>query len=175
VPNPEPRRERTATEIAEAIATEPTRGERYHHALTTRWEAKSDHVRTFLEEQYNGRCQICDTTFKKRDDRPYFEGVYLVSHTEKRWIDREGNVLCLCANCCAKFQHGSVEPSDVVEQLLALRLSREGGSDALSVRIRLCGEEVRIRFKERHLLDLQEMLRASAANASVATDDQVTG
>jgi len=121
--------------------------------------AKDNVVRTFLREQYGGRCQICQYTFLKRSGEPYFEGLYLVSRTAADWIDRPGNVLCLCANCCAKFQHGSVDADDPRDQVAAFTVGEGGGRGVL--RIRLCGEDAVIRFTAKHMIDLQEMLNAS--------------
>ena len=127
------------------------------------WESKNPEVRAFLKEQYDGHCQSCTATFPKRDGENYFEARYLVPRTDDgaAWFDRPGNALCLCATCCAKFEHGSVEsPDNIVERLRSLKLKREDGTQPLSVQIRLCHEEVSLRFTERHLIDLQQMLAA---------------
>jgi hypothetical protein len=137
---------------------EPSRGERFRRVPRTVWEAKNGEVRAFLREEYGGRCQICGETFNRRDGEPYFEGVYVVSRTGARWLDNAGNVLCLCANCTAKFEHGSVEVDDVVERVMDLRPAADGGNGNLSFTVRLCGDEVDLRFTERHLLRLQALL-----------------
>jgi hypothetical protein len=163
VSNPAHRRDKTAEEIKEQQQEEPARSERFKKVPTKQWEGKNNEARTFLEEEYQGKCQICDTTFLKRDGRPYFEGLYLVPYTQRRWIDRPGNVLCLCATCCAKFKHGSVEAEeDVLSQVERWRASREGGSRTHGLHVKLCGEEIEIRFRERHIIDLQELLTASS-------------
>jgi hypothetical protein len=161
VNNPEMRRERVEKEIQTDINLEPSRETRFKKVATNIWEAKDNQVREFLREQYYGKCQICGITFKKRDGEPYFEGLYLVSHTQKQWIDRPGNVLCLCANCCAKFQHGAVEADDIDEQILRYKTYREGGKEEPALLISLCDEPVIIQFTEKHLLDLQEILKVS--------------
>jgi hypothetical protein len=160
VPNPELRRERVAAEISEEQTLEPRRSERFKRVPTTRWERKDNRARDFLRQEYGGKCQVCGETFLKRDGSPYFEGMYLYSRTNARWIDREGNVLCLCANCCAKLMYGPVEADDILEQIDALKLRREGGPRELVLDISLCNQPARIRFSERHLLDLQELIAA---------------
>jgi hypothetical protein len=130
------------------------------------WDEKNSQTRDFLEAEYNGCCQICQDTFYKRDGKPYFEGLYLVSYTRAEWIDRPGNVLCLCATCAAKFQYGSVEADDVLEQLQAFQTQKEGGNAVLTLRIRLCGEDAYIRFTERHVVNLQELLKVAATPVS---------
>jgi len=157
VSNPEFRRQRVQESILDDRAAEPPASDRTREVTHRVWEGKDDSVRQFLLEQYSGRCQICRNGFRKRDGSPYFEGAYLVSQTKGRWISRPGNVLCLCATCCAKFQHGSVVAPDITEQIRSWRTEREGGSHPV-LTIELCGDSVEIRFSEKHLLDLQEIL-----------------
>ncbi len=159
VSNPEFRRSRMQETIAEEKANEPLQYERFRQVPRRVWEDKDSSVRQFLLEQYAGRCQICSQTFIKRDNAPYFEGVYLVSRTHARWIDRPGNVICLCATCCAKFQYGTVVADDILSQIRTWRTHREGGSGP-RLTLQLCGEEVALKFTEKHLLDLQEIIKA---------------
>jgi hypothetical protein len=124
------------------------------------WEGKDESVRAFLFEQYAGQCQICDATFPRKDGTPYFEGLYLVSRTKGRWIDRPGNVICVCPTCRAKFQYGSVVAPDILDQVTAWRTRHEGGFGA-SLSLELCGVPVQIHFTGKHLLDLQEILKSA--------------
>ncbi len=160
VSNPEFRRERVRDEIGESKSAEPRRQERFDRVPRRVWEARDGAVRQFLIEQYEGRCQICAGVFARRDGAPYFEGLYLVSRTRARWIDRPGNIICLCATCCAKFQHGPVDAPDVIEQINAWRAVREGGNGSAFLILSLCHEVVRLAFTEKHMLDLQEIVRA---------------
>jgi hypothetical protein len=158
VRNPGFRRDRLREEIEAEKQGEPALQDRFRRVPHRVWEAKDNAVRQFLFEQYGGRCQICGYTFRKRDGTPYFEGLYLVSRRHARWIDRPGNVISLCATCCAKLQHGSVEADpDIVSQIEQWRTRQEGGSGS-SLQLRLCGEDVELHFKEKHLLDLQEIV-----------------
>lgn len=159
--DPDRRRQLTGSEIEQARSNEPDSADRSRIAARKVWESKDATVRTFLAEQYNGRCQICGATFIKRDGLNYFEARYLVPHSTQgaAWLDRPGNVLCLCATCCAKLQHGSIEsPENVIAQIRALKLGAEHRSQPLEVHINLCHETVAIRFTARHLLDLQEII-----------------
>jgi len=139
---------------------------RYYFKPTKIWNKKNVDTRTFLREEYKGRCQICGDGFHKRDAEPYFEGLYMVSRIRASWIDRPGNVLCLCPTCCAKFQHGSVEAEDIVEQIEALRPRKEGDKGKTSIAMKLCGKECQIDFSDRHLIDLQELLKSSSKDKS---------
>ncbi len=159
VSNPERRRKRTRADIHTARGNEPPLGERFDFVKVRKWEGKNHDTRFKLQQWYGGRCQICGLTFAKRNGEPYFEGLYLVSRIQARWIDRPGNVLCLCANCCAKFQHGSVsEMQDIRQQIKCMKTAAEGGHDNPFLEIILCGEAKRIVFAEKHLVDLQELL-----------------
>ena len=96
---------------------------------------------------------------------PYFEGVYLVSRTTSGWLDREGNVLCLCAQHSAMFQFGPKQvDEDIVQQVMQLKVKAEGGDGHPAVRMTLCGDPIEIRYAEKHLIDLQEMVRVVRAS-----------
>ena len=155
------RRKRTMETIIDDIYAEPEKVKRFKKVPVRVWDDKNYEVRVFLNEQYNGYCQICHSTFIKRNGEPYFEGLYLVSKTKKKWIDRPGNVICLCANCCAKFQHGPVEADDIIDQISSHRTLVEDGRGVPVIKLKLCDEDTEIRFSERHMLDLQEMIKAS--------------
>lgn len=163
VPNPALRRERTEAEIRAGVAQEPEREARHRYAPRCVWEERNGEVRAFLHAQYRGICQICQTApFPRRDGEPYFTGVYLVSATKARWLDRPGNALCLCPSCCARFVFGSVEADNIVERIRASRMLKEGGQAPFGVPVTLCGHSEMIRFSERHMLDLQSLLAIGA-------------
>ena len=163
VANPDRRRALVQDEIADSQGVE--QGPPAFKLVSRRvWNAKDSAVKAFLVEQYAGRCQICDAGFDKRNGEPYAEAIYLAPAAKAAWVDRPGNVVCLCPTCAAKFQHGDVEADGFVDQALATRLDREGGDGTLELKIALCGEACTIRFTERHLLDLQELLRLSTAS-----------
>jgi hypothetical protein len=114
---------------------------------------KNPNTRIFLENQYEGRCQVCSHSFRKRENgRPYFQAIYIVAH---RYMpeDDPGNVLCLCANHAAQFLHGSVEVNeDIIHRLLTL----EGEK---AVEIVLCGKLVELRYSFKHIELLRNLLR----------------
>ena len=162
IADPERRARKIAAEIEKDRENERGAGERQRAATRTVWEAKDPQTSEFLLREYAGHCQICDRTFRQRNGDPYFEAVHLVSRAQDgtAWTDRSGNALCLCPTCCAKFKYGAVERDDFVEQVKSLKLRAEGGTSELKVLIRLCGDEVSIRYKERHFLELRQMLHA---------------
>jgi hypothetical protein len=157
IPNPELRREKTKEEIDNRIKNEPALSERIRTTFSMVWDEKNSSVRAYLREQYQGKCQVCNYTFIKLNGETYFEGVYLVSHIHKKWIDRPGNVICLCANCAAKFMYGRVICEDIQGQITSYRTLKEGGTQNPTILMDLCGDTVEIRYTERHMLDLQEI------------------
>ena len=161
-PNPSRRREKTQEDITIAIENEGRREEQFSFALRKKWKGKNDQVRISLAEWYGGRCQICEKTFKQRSGEPYFEGPYLVPRITAQWRDRVGNVLCLCAEHSAMFQFGPREvEEDIIQQVMRLKVEAEGGDGPPMIRMKLCGEPVEIEFAEKHLIDLQEMVKKS--------------
>lgn len=135
---------------------------RFREVTSKAWNAKDSEVRHFLLEQYGGRCQICSYTFTKSNGESYFEGVYIVSYTKASWIDKPGNVLCLCANCCAKFKHGSVQvDGDLFYEIDRFIPYAKGGDTNHAIALLLCGERVSITFTERHIIATRALLKAS--------------
>ncbi len=167
ITDPERRRQKTEADIQLSILGEPPYEERFTRVPMKQWEEKNHETRNFLREQYQGKCQICGSSFQKRNGEPYFEGLYLAKRTSARWIDRPGNVWCLCPTCCAKFQFGTVEKpfGDIKDQVMAFRTIREGGNGSPALQFTLCGEEVSVRYTEKHMLDLQEMLLKASLRA----------
>ena len=162
VQNPALRRDRTSENIAANIEAESKQENRSYFTTVKKWTKKNDQVRITLIEWYDGQCQICDKTFTQSNGEPYFEGLYLVSYTNAEWIDRVGNVLCLCPWHSAMFQFGPKEiDEDIIQQILRLKVQAEGGEGQLTIKLRLCEEDVKVKFAERHLIDLQEMIKKS--------------
>lgn len=162
VQNPALRRDRTSKDIAANIEAEDKQENRSYFTTVKKWTKKNDHVRITLIEWYGGQCQICDKTFTQSNGEPYFEGLYLVPYTNAEWIDRVGNVICLCPWHSAMFQFGPKKvDEDIIQQILRLKVQAEGGDGQLVIKLRLCEEDVEIKFAERHLIDLQEMIKKS--------------
>lgn len=158
--NPARRQERSAAALSDAKAAEPPRGERFKSVPRKVWEPKDPAVRAYLLSTYGGRCQICQTTFPRRDGRPYFEARYIVSRTEGRWLDTPANSLCLCPTCLAKTLHGTSHSVDILDDLRELVADATSRYDGGSVGFELCGESVSMRFAQRHLIDLGALLEA---------------
>ena len=158
VNNPDQYRERAGEAYQQNKHIEPPRAERRQTVERDVYEAKNPENRGFFLEEYGGKCQICDYTFEERNGKPHFEVVYVTSYKKARWVDAPGNVLCLCAQCSAKYQYGAVELRNASKQLLTLQPKAESGSTPV-LTIRLVGEVKVIKFSDRHLLQIQALLQ----------------
>jgi hypothetical protein len=171
VRNPIERRKRTRETYATRKSKEPAAPHRVTQHVVDVWDPKNQGVRDFLYEEYSGRCQICDeiNRFPRRDGKAYFEAVYLIPHSEAAWTDEPGSVVCLCALCSAKFQHGTVECQDIEHQIHSQKTVHEGGQGQPLIRVNLVGVPVIIKFSERHLIEVQELLILATRSAKMVT------
>lgn len=69
-----------------------------------RHEAVPPGLRVLLRELHEGRCQLCSFTFEKRDGEPYFE----IHHLDASLGHHPSNLLVICPNCHAQFEHALV-------------------------------------------------------------------
>jgi len=61
-------------------------------------------IRVLLREFYDGKCQLCSFTFKKRNGDPYFE----IHHLDPEVGHHPSNLLVICPNCHAEFEHATI-------------------------------------------------------------------
>jgi len=89
------------------LATQPLAGHRgiVTHAVHGRRESAPPHLRALLGEIYGGHCQVCDFTFLKRDNSPYFE----IHHLFPTRGHHPKNLVVLCANCHRQFEYARVK------------------------------------------------------------------
>ena len=169
VRNPIERRKRTRETYAARKSNELAVPQRMTQQVVDIWDPKNQAVRDFLYEEYSGRCQICGeiNRFPRRDGKAYFEAVYLIPHSEVAWTDEPGSVICLCALCSAKFQHGTVECQDIAHQIHSQKTIQEGGQGKPLIRVKLVGVLVPINFSERHLIEVQELLILATESAKM--------
>jgi hypothetical protein len=161
VKDPDRRREKSYEAHKKRLAHEPTPNERRNETMRTILEGPNEQVREYLSQFYDGNCQICNKTFPERNGKPFFIANYIVPKKKARFIDTPANALCLCADHFAKWQHGAVEAEGIIEQIENFKTEAEDGNSKPVLKIILCSEECEIKFIEKHLLDLQELLRAS--------------
>ena len=160
-PNPSRRREKGSEEIEAAIENEDAPEERSFLAVRKKWNGKNDQIRVDFFEWYGGQCQICKKTFIQRNGTPYFEGLYLVSRTTAEWIDRVAMSSVFVLSTVQCFSSTKEVEEDISQQVRQLKVEAEGGDGPPTIRMKLCGEPVEIEFAEKHLIDLQEMVKKS--------------
>jgi hypothetical protein len=156
--NPARRQERSTEALSRAKEAEPPPQDRFNFLSRKVWESRDAAVRAYLSNTYGGRCQICQSTFPRRDGQPFFEARYIVSRVARRWLDTPGNSLCLCPTCLAKTLHGSSKAVDILDELRELAEDAVNLPDGGTVSFALCGEPVSMRFAQRHLIDLGALL-----------------
>lgn len=69
-----------------------------------RHEGVPSGIRILLRELHDGKCQLCSFTFEKRNSEPYFE----IHHLDPEVGHHPSNLLVLCPNCHAQFEHATV-------------------------------------------------------------------
>ena len=62
-------------------------------------------LRVLLGEIYQGHCQVCDFTFLKKNDKPYFE----IHHINPVEGHQPQNLMVVCANCHRQFEFTNVD------------------------------------------------------------------
>ena len=69
-----------------------------------RHEGVPSGIRVLLRELHDGKCQLCSFTFEKRNGEPYFE----IHHLDPGVGHHPNNLLVVCPNCHAQFEHAVV-------------------------------------------------------------------
>jgi hypothetical protein len=161
--NPERRREKITEEIKTDLEKEHQNSSEPRFQLVNKkvWDAQNSEAKVFLESEYSGKCQICQFVFHKRNGMPFFNGVRLISSRGANWLDRPGNILCLCANCAAKFMYGKVVLTELEEKVKSFKAVKEGGSQYLNIPISLCEEPQILTFSQRHAIDMQILVESN--------------
>ena len=88
--------------IAQQSARQPR--PRVSPAATERHEGVPSAIRVLLRELHDGKCQLCSFTFEKLNGEPYFE----IHHLDPEVGHHPSNLLVLCPNCHAQFEHATV-------------------------------------------------------------------
>ena len=153
VSNPERYRETTEEVVREAVTTHQT-NPRIVTFSVARDSSSNKRAREFLEQEYQGRCQVTGQTFLKRTGGNYFEALSLVGRLDAEHLNDAGNMLCLCADVAAQFMHAEFAWLDSVEdKVLAFKAQKEGGSDMMpKISAKVAGKTIIITWSERHFL-----------------------
>ena len=126
----------------------------------------SPEEKMFLEAQYDGVCQICDTTIERYDNRRHFQAINVMktSELDEKYLEKlelGWNSLCLCPNCAAKYRYGIKDMSDFYRQIMETEVE-EGSYDFIPIHIGLQDEDQIIRYSPKHFLALKTALEIFA-------------
>ena len=155
VSNPERYRRTAEDAVREAVTTQRT-SPRIVTFSVARDLSSNKLAREFLEQEYQGRCQVTGQTFQKRTGGNYFEALSLVGRLDAEHLNDPGNMLCLCADVAAQFMYAEFAWLDSVEEkILGFKAEKENGSKAMrKISARVAGKTLTITWSERHFLRL---------------------
>lgn len=155
VSNPERYRRTTEDAVREAVTTHRT-SPRIVTFSVARDLSSNKLAREFLEQEYQGRCQVTGQTFPKRTGGNYFEALSLVGRLDAEHLNDPGNMLCLCADVAAQFMYAEFAWLDSVEEkILGFKAEKEGGTGEMrKISARVAGKALTITWSERHFLRL---------------------
>lgn len=149
--NPAIARERMKENHRESMTSEPSYEKRRKETELSILESLDPATRAYLLHLYAGKCQVCDATFSQRNGEPFFIATHIIERKKARYLDNVANSLCLCPEHFAKWRHGSVESPNIMDEIK---------NGTLSIPVTMCGEDVFIKYKEKHLADLQELINS---------------
>lgn len=162
VKNPERRAQKIADAHRQNIASDAPNDSGRKVTERSIIEGPNPAVRNKLYEWYKGKCQICGNTWPQHDKRPYFIAAYLVERQDGAWLDNAANAICLCADHFAQWRHASKgAQSDPVDQIMAMKLVKEGGHGELQVRFSMLGKDCKLVYCEPHVLALRKLIDVS--------------
>jgi hypothetical protein len=143
------------------------------HKVTKESEIKSKsgrHIngKEFLKEQYDGRCQICNTRLDLGNGNPFFYLTHIaeVKH-ERAWGDMVWNILCLCPNCHALIKHSRNNDLSDIQQIATLASEHEiapepieeRNGDFYIVNIQLAGKDKQLFYNPIHLRKISVLIK----------------
>jgi len=155
VSNPERYRRTAEDAVREAVTTHRT-SPRIVTFSVARDLSSNKLAREFLEQEYQGRCQVTGQTFPKRTGGNYFEALSLVGRIDAEHLNDPGNMLCLCADVAAQFMYAEFAWLDSVEEkILGFKAEKEGGTEEMrKISAKVAGKALTITWSERHFLRL---------------------
>ena len=123
--------------------------------------------RIFLEQEYDGHCQICLKQIRKYNGEHYFEAINIIKFSKlPERLANSGkygwNSLCLCPNCAAEYNYCSKKISSLYDQVMQMEVE-PGSEETLDIGIEMPeGKARRIRYSPRHFMALKEAFKIFA-------------
>lgn len=157
ITNPERRRKKIEDEFVLSLDggyNVPRSTLKYTYQASETPEEKS-----FLLQQYDGRCQICNTTITRKDGTRHFQAINVIktsslSNELMPTMSMGWNSLCLCPNCAAKYLYGAKDISSFEKQVSGQHVER-GLEEYIGIHIQLQGEDAIIHYTPKHFIALQ--------------------
>ena len=109
-------------------------------------------VRTFLEQEYSGKCQVCGKTFPMVNGRPRFMALHLIPRSSGG-VSHNGNAICLCAEHFAQWQSATKYLPDLLRAVKEASLD-----DHPQINFELAGQQVTLTYTKRHFIDFKAIL-----------------
>lgn len=123
--------------------------------------------RLFLEQEYDGHCQICLKKIIKHNGEVYFEAINIIKFSklpEKLANSSKygWNSLCLCPNCAAEYNYASKKISTIYDQVMSLD-AEPNSEETIDIDIEMPkGKQRRIRYTPRHFIALKQAFKMFA-------------
>ena len=93
-------------EYRRLVNTMPVKKREYVSRQPNRTRAQTPYnLRVLLGEIYQGHCQVCNFTFLKENNKPYFE----IHHIDSTIGHQPQNLMVVCANCHRQFEFANVD------------------------------------------------------------------
>ena len=159
----EKREENIKNELHNPDQREQVSGSKISVTIQQRKNTTDPREYEFLDHEYHGACQICDTKITKRNGDDYFVAQKILesrklksSITATEYLG--WNTLCLCPNCAAKYRFGLFDINQFVQGLSDIELE-EGSNSPVRLDIKLNGENKKIYFSPKHAQNIQVALK----------------
>lgn len=123
--------------------------------------------RVFLEQEYDGHCQICLKQIRKYNGEHYFEAINIIKFSKlPERLANSGkygwNSLCLCPNCAAEYNYCSKKICSLYDQVMKMEVE-PGSEETIDIDIEMPeGKARRIRYSPRHFMALKEAFKIFA-------------
>jgi len=133
----------------------------YERKLFARTIESTTEERRFLNNWYQGKCQMCNTRILSYNQSPFFIAKNIIdtrhlSDSIRNTTNLAWNSWCLCPNCAAKYDVCSRDINGLYEQIIQKQVV-EGDSESIVLTIELDGKQQEIRYVPKHFLALKKV------------------
>lgn len=123
--------------------------------------------RTFLKEEYEGYCQMCQKKIIKYDGSCYFEAINVIKQSTiydelANSFGLGWNSMSLCPNCAAEYNYCSKKISTIYEQVMSTEIE-PGSEEFIEIEVEIPeGKQRTIKYSPRHFLALKKAFEVLA-------------